>query len=79
LHKGDAGQGLFIQFTSEAMQEAPIPGEAGAEKTSINFGALKMAQALGDRQALLDAGRRVLGLHLAKNVVGELQKLAGMI
>jgi hypothetical protein len=37
---------------------------------------LKLAQALGDRQALLDAGRRVLRLHLAGDVVGGVQRLA---
>jgi glucose-6-phosphate isomerase len=79
LHKGDAGNGLFIQFTSDSIQDAPIPDEAGAPKSSMTFGVLKLAQALGDRQALLDAGRRVIRFHLGKNVVGELQKLAAMI
>jgi glucose-6-phosphate isomerase len=76
LHKGDAGNGLFIQFTSDPMQDAAIPDEAGAPKSSMTFGVLKLAQALGDRQALLDAGRRVIRFHLGKDVAGELQKLA---
>jgi len=42
----------------------PIPDEAGATDSSITFGVLKMAQALGDRQALLKAGRRVIHFHL---------------
>jgi transaldolase/glucose-6-phosphate isomerase len=79
LHKGDAGNGLFIQFTSDPMQDATIPDEAGAPKSSMTFGVLKLAQALGDRQALLDAKRRVIRFHFAKDVVGELQKLAAMI
>ncbi len=79
LHKGDAGNGLFIQFTADPMQDAPIPDEAGAAKSSMTFGVLKLAQALGDRQALLDAKRRVIRFHFAKDAVGELQKIAEMV
>jgi transaldolase/glucose-6-phosphate isomerase len=64
LHKGDAGHGLFIQFTADDPRDAPIPDEAGSPDSSITFGVLKAAQALGDRQALLDAGRRVIRFHL---------------
>ncbi len=79
LHKGDAGNGLFIQFTSDSVQDAPIPDEAGEPKSSMTFGVLKMAQALGDRQALIDAGRRVIRFHLGKNVVEGLQRLAEVV
>ncbi len=64
LHKGDAGRGLFIQITAESTQDAPIPDEAGRSESSLSFGVLKMAQALGDYQALLEAGRRVIRVHL---------------
>jgi len=64
LHKGDAGHGLFVQLTADAPHDVPIPDEAGATDSSITFGVLKMAQALGDRQALLKAGRRVIHFHL---------------
>jgi hypothetical protein len=76
LHKGDAGDGLFIQLTSEAAQDAPIPDEAGAPESSMSFGVLKMAQALGDKKALLAAGRRVIRFHLGTDVVGGLKALA---
>jgi glucose-6-phosphate isomerase len=79
LHKGDAGNGLFIQFTADVPEDAAIPDKAGEEKSSISFGVLKMAQALGDRQALLDAGRRVIRFDLGKDVVAALQKLAEAI
>jgi glucose-6-phosphate isomerase/CheY-like chemotaxis protein len=69
LHKGDAGQGLFLQFTADAPRDAPIPDEAGAPDSSISFGTLIMAQALGDWQALLEAGRRVMRFHLGDDVV----------
>jgi transaldolase/glucose-6-phosphate isomerase len=75
LHKGDAGNGLFIQFTADAPRDAPIPDEAGAPESSITFGVLKMAQALGDYQALLDAGRRVIRFHLGDDVVKGLKRL----
>jgi transaldolase/glucose-6-phosphate isomerase len=75
LHKGDAGNGLFIQLTADDPRDAPIPDEAGAPDSSITFGVLKMAQALGDRQALLDAGRRVICFHLGDDVLGGLKVL----
>ncbi len=75
LHKGDAGGGLFLQFTSDPVQDLPIPDEAGSPGSSMTFGVLKMAQALGDRQALLHAGRRVIRFHLGTDVVGGLERL----
>jgi hypothetical protein len=75
LHKGDAGHGLFIQFTADDSRDVPIPDEAGSPDSSITFGVLKAAQALGDRQALLDAGRRVIRFHLGDNVVSGLKRL----
>ncbi|MBW1996799.1 MAG: glucose-6-phosphate isomerase [Deltaproteobacteria bacterium] len=75
LHKGDGGRGLFIQITADIPVDLPIPDEAGSEKSSISFGVLKMAQALGDRQALLDAGRRVIRFHFRDKDAG-LERLA---
>jgi transaldolase/glucose-6-phosphate isomerase len=87
LHKGDAGNGLFIQFTADDAHDAPIPDEAGApdeaggpdeagvSDSTMTFGVLKMSQALGDKQALLDGGRRVIRFHLGDDVVGGLKKL----
>jgi transaldolase/glucose-6-phosphate isomerase len=76
LHKGDAGNGLFIQFTADDPRDAPIPDEAGSPRSSITFGLLKAAQALGDGQALMDGGRRVIRFHLGRDVVGGLEQLA---
>jgi transaldolase/glucose-6-phosphate isomerase len=77
LHKGDSGNGLFIQFTADAAQDVPIPDEAGSPDSSITFGVLKTAQALGDKQALIDAQRRVIRFHLGRDVVSGLKQLAG--
>ncbi len=75
LHKGDAGRGLFVQFTADDLRDVPIPDEAGASGSSITFGLLKAAQAVGDRQALQDAGRRVIRFHLGAKVNDGLNRL----
>jgi CheY-like chemotaxis protein len=75
LHKGDRGNGLFIQLTQDPPQDAAIPDEAGKPESSVTFGVLIAAQALGDRQALLDSGRRVIRFHLGSDVVGGLKRL----
>jgi hypothetical protein len=40
---------------------------------------LESAQALGDRQALLDAGRRVIRFHLGKDALVGLARLTQAI
>jgi transaldolase/glucose-6-phosphate isomerase len=75
LHKGDAGKGLFIQFTADDRRDAPIPDEAGSAASSITFGILKEAQVLGDRRALAAAGRRVIRFHLGKDALQGITKL----
>jgi glucose-6-phosphate isomerase len=75
LHKGDAGNGLFIQFTSEPETDVAIPDTAGEDASSITFGVLKIAQALGDAQALLDEDRRLIRFELGTDVDGKLQAL----
>lgn len=67
LHKGDAGNGLFIQFINQPEIDLPIPDEAGKDESSISFSVLVKAQALGDRQALIDNKRRVMTIDLEKN------------
>lgn len=75
LHKGDAGKGLFIQFTADMAEDVAIPDEAGEDASAMSFGTLKNAQALGDRQALLDANRHVIRFHLSDVVDGLNQLL----
>jgi hypothetical protein len=76
LHKGDAGNGLFLQITTENAEDIPIPDKAGKIESSMSFGVLIAAQAMGDRQALLDAGRRVLRLHFRESVREGIEGLA---
>lgn len=75
LHKGDRGNGLFIQFTADAARDAAIPDAAGKPESAMSFGVLETAQALGDYQALRDAGRRVVRFHLGQNVAGKLKRV----
>lgn len=76
LHKGDGGHGLFIQITADMAEDVSIPDRAGDQTSSISFGTLKTAQALGDREALLSAGRKVIRFHLGKDVAGGLKQLS---
>ena len=75
LHKGDAGKGVFIQFTGQAKQDLPIPDQAGEPESSISFGILKQAQALGDAQALEEAGRQLIRFDLGQTPLQNLQQL----
>ena len=75
LHKGDAGRGLFMQLTADSGEDAPIPDEAGAAASSITFGVLAQAQALGDHQALVDRGRAVLRIHLGADIAAGIAQL----
>ena len=75
LHKGDAGNGMFFQITADTVKDVSIPNQAGGEESSITFGVLKTAEALGDREALLNGGRHVIRFHLGKNVQGGLRRL----
>ncbi len=79
LHKGDAGHGLFIQFTTNDSRDVPIPEEAGSSDSSITFGVLKAAQALGDRQALIDRGRKVIRFHFKRDPIDGLKRLAEVL
>ncbi len=79
LHKGGSGKGLFIQITVDDPLDLPIPDEAGNEGSSITFGVLKAAQAMGDLQALQDAGRRVIRFHIKGNVTEGIETLIGTL
>ncbi|MBN1565373.1 MAG: hypothetical protein JXA10_16120, partial [Anaerolineae bacterium] len=75
LHKGDGGNGLFIQITADAPQDVAIPDKPGESASAMSFDVLKLAQALGDRQALIEANRRVIRFHLGSDTVGGLKTL----
>ncbi len=60
LHKGDGGNGWFVQIVSAPVQDVAIPDEAGSFASSMSFGTLKASQAMGDAAALRDAGRPLI-------------------
>ncbi len=75
LHKGDSGNGLFIQIVSPSQSNVDIPDEAGKEGSAIKFGVLIEAQALGDRQALLDNQRKIIRFDISKSYDSDLSKI----
>jgi hypothetical protein len=75
LHKGDSGNGLFIQILADMPEDVPIPDAALGTASSISFGVLKNAQASGDRQALLNSGRRVITVDLGHDISAGLKTL----
>ncbi|MFC2078992.1 glucose-6-phosphate isomerase [Candidatus Bipolaricaulota bacterium] len=76
LHKGDRGNGHFIQLVSEAMPDVPIPDSIGSADSSLTFGALITSQAWGDRQALENAGRPVLSLSIPERLSESIRAVA---
>jgi glucose-6-phosphate isomerase len=79
LHKGDSGNGLFIQLTADDPEDISIPDEMDTRRSSISFGALKARQADGDRLALIHAGRRVIRLYLGGDALGALNRLVSSL
>ncbi len=75
LHKGDRGNGLFIQFTADPVRDVAIPDEAGQSASNMTFGVLIKAQALGDGNALLAESRRFIRFHLGTAVAANLERL----
>ncbi|MDE0140707.1 MAG: hypothetical protein OXI80_12395 [Caldilineaceae bacterium] len=75
LHKGDRGNGLFIQLTDRPSSDVDIPDEPGSSESRLPFGVLIEAQSLGDRQALMNAGRRVIRIDLGEDAQSELERL----
>jgi glucose-6-phosphate isomerase len=79
LHKGDSGNGLFIQLTADDLLDIGIPDRIGIADSTLTFGTLKAAQAQGDWQALIDAGRRVIRFHWKANPAAGLKKLSKLL
>lgn len=76
LHKGDQGRGLFIQLTCNRDRDIPIPDTAESSDSSITFGILIAAQALGDLQAVKQTGRRIIRIHFKADINESLLSLA---
>lgn len=69
FHKGGPKNALFLVVTADADKDLDIPTEG------LTFGTLIRAQALGDYEALIEAKRKVLRVHLPSvNAVADLLK-----
>jgi hypothetical protein len=68
-HKGGPPTGLFVQLTADDAEDTPVPG------APYTFGMFKRAQALGDLEALRRRGRRVVRIHVGRDVGQGLREL----
>ncbi|HWN53747.1 MAG TPA: RpiB/LacA/LacB family sugar-phosphate isomerase [Methylomirabilota bacterium] len=73
LHKGGRANGLFVQITGEDREDMAIPG------MGYGFSTFKAAQALGDLQALREAGRRVVRVHLTGKQTQGVEQLVQVV
>lgn len=62
LHKGGPASGVFLQVTADQGEDLDIPDEP------YSFGTLVAAQALGDMKSLCTRNRRVIRIHLSRDV-----------
>jgi len=69
LHKGGPDTGLYFLLVCDEEKELPIPNE------KFGFATLHRAQALGDFRSLDNKGRRVIRIHLGKDIDAGLDKL----
>ena len=67
FYKGGTLRGLFVQLLSDPVVDIQVPGH------DHTFGMLKRAQAFGDRQALLDHGKKVLLVDTGKDIIKGLK------
>lgn len=79
LHKGDRGNGVFLQFVSDFTIDIPIPDDPLSDKSSISFGVLENAQSLGDYQSLTQRRRNITRINLGRDIEGNLIKFTGIL
>ena len=72
-YKGGPNSGVFLQVTCDDTSDLPVPGQ------KYTFGVVKAAQARGDFQVLAERNRRVLRVHVGKNVAGGFKTLQAAI
>ncbi len=72
LHKGGPDGCVFLQLTSEDINDIEVPGE------KFSFGVLKQAQALGDFESLTKHHRRAIRIDLGRDVEKGLRRLLAL-
>ena len=73
LHKGGPDVGVFLQITSDDINDIEIPGE------KFTFGVLKQAQALGDFESLANRHRRAIRVDLGRDIEKGLRRLLSLV
>jgi transaldolase / glucose-6-phosphate isomerase len=72
-YKGGRNSGVFLQITCDDATDLPVPQQ------KYTFGVVKAAQARGDFQVLAERHRRVLRVHLGKNLGAGLDHLRDLV
>ena len=72
-HKGGPPTGRFVLLTAADATATPVPG------TDYTFNTLKQAQALGDFDALVTAGRDVVHYHVEDPVADVSETLDNLL
>jgi transaldolase/glucose-6-phosphate isomerase len=72
-YKGGPNSGVFLQITCDEAADMRVPGQR------YTFGVVKAAQARGDFSVLAERGRRLLRVHLSKNIGADLARLRDLI
>ncbi len=72
-YKGGPATGVFLQITCDDTADLPVPDQR------YSFGVVKAAQARGDFRVLAERKRRVLRVHLGKDVQAGLNRLCELI
>jgi glucose-6-phosphate isomerase len=73
LYKGGPPQGMFLQLTCADLEEAAIPG------VDYTFSQLKMAQALGDLEALVKRDKPAMRLHMKNGAQAGLPLVEALV
>jgi transaldolase/glucose-6-phosphate isomerase len=68
-YKGGPNTGVFLEITAEDASDLAVPGQR------YTFGVVKAAQARGDFEVLAARKRRLLRVHLQKDVAAGLARL----
>lgn len=73
LHKGGPARGSYLVLTADVAEDLAVPGR------DYGLADIRLAQALGDAEALADRGRPVLQVNLGWYVEDGLESLAGVL
>ena len=76
LHKGDSGEGFFIQIVSDNENDLPIPDDVGSAESAFSFQVLKTAQATGDFRSLDETGRGIARIRIPSDIPQGVRKIA---